>query len=65
MAGPTALAVISQITDAALTIQALTPFYLEFIKTGKEPTPDEVKQALSDMDAPLEAFDAEIKRQGG
>lgn len=61
----TTLAILSQITDAALVIQALTPLVEQFANTGKEATPEEVAIALDGMDSALAAFDAEIKRQGG
>lgn len=54
----------SVITDAAEVIAAVSPLVDSFSR-GMEVTPEDVRAALAGMDDALDAFDAEIARQGG
>lgn len=53
------------LTDALAVAQAVTPLVQQFTETGREPTDDEVRQALAGKDAALKRFDELIAAKGG
>lgn len=56
---------IALLTDAVAVANAVAPLVQQFTETGKEPTDDEVRQALAGKDAALKRFDEIIAQKGG
>jgi hypothetical protein len=54
----------SAIADAAEVLSVVAPL-VESFSRGIEVSPEEVREALVGMDQALDAFDAEIQKQGG